>query len=213
MGPPQNVHAQAETDGIGYFPQIEVQPVGVQPLAPDQPPFPEALPVAQPEPKCHTKWAGVCGVRHWGLSFNVGIPDGAGIDFIWHPARWARWQVGATYNTLNFGAHGGITVVPLGWGPSLTAEAGHSFNGSVNSVYGTHEAVLGAVGYSYADLHAGLEFGRNRFTFFVHGGMTYLQSTIQGATQQINNPNVTFTEGPNVLIWFPSFKTGINFYF
>ena len=49
----------------------------------------------------------------FGVRLSAGSPEGVGISALIHPRRWLRAHVGATRNTLGFGARGGLSLIPL----------------------------------------------------------------------------------------------------
>jgi hypothetical protein len=173
-------------------------PLPVEPLVRHEAP-------AEPAPRTN--------LHHFGMGLSVGVIDGAGLDLYFRPAKWLRTSAGGTYNTIAAGFHGGLTLAPFGWGPSVTAEAGHALQGNINAVYGTHEPALSSVGYSYANLHGGWEFGHKRATFFIHVGESFIATQVHNLNQQLNSSQVTFTKDPNVSLWVPSFKLGLVIYF
>src|SRR5262252_2974445 len=91
-----------------------------------------------------------------GVMADVGLPDGAG-----------------------------ASLLPFGWGPSLTVEGGHYFDGDANGLVRKFagsgyqsSAVLERVGYDYANAHLGLDLGFRRVTFFVHAGMSFIRASV-----------------------------------
>jgi hypothetical protein len=157
-----------------------------------------------------------------GLKLDGGVPDGAGLSLLVRPLSFLRFEAGATTDLAAPGARGGITVsVPWYISPSLTAEAGHQFPGDMNGVIarfsGTNPAlsVLRRFSYSYANLHAGLEFGNpNRVMFTIHAGYSYFVSTTDGLSATLNKENSQLSSQgeATVRVWAPSAKVGLLFY-
>jgi hypothetical protein len=166
--------------------------------------------------------------RFLGATLDLGFPDGAIVGVVGRPSNWLRLAAGAGTNSVSPGVRGGITLIPLGSGPSLTLEAGHYFNGNAN---GTVSAFAGSsyqgsrladkVGYQFANLHLGMELGKERFTFFFHGGMSYVHSVLYGANNELGgqtqnadggSTTVVINGDPVITAWMPSFKLGFIFY-
>ena len=163
----------------------------------------------------------------FGLMADAGVPDGAIGAFVIRPADWLRLHVGAGTNTVSAGYRGGVTVVPFGWGPSLSFEAGNfragDANGLVRQVVGARASVsslFGRVGYTYYNMQLGLELGRGSLQFFIHGGVSFLRATLPDATAAltaVQNPkdatSVELHGDPVVRVWTPSLKLGLAYYF
>src|SRR5438477_8211508 len=99
-----------------------------------------------------------------GLMTDAGLPDGVNGSLVFRPARWVRAHVGGGYNMISSGVRGGVTLAPFGWGPSVSLEGGHYFEGNANGLARKaagadfkDSAVLERVGYDYANGHLGLE--------------------------------------------------------
>lgn len=162
--------------------------------------------------------------RMFGAMLDVGVPDGVMAGVSLRPWSWVRVQAGGGSNAVSLGVRGGVVVVPFGVGPSLTLEGGHYFEGDAN---GVAAAVVGPeyensktaqrVGYDFANGHLGLELGREVFTFFIHGGISYVRSEIHdvndvlgGVTANADGTTtrITINGNPVVRAWVPSLKLG-----
>ena len=129
------------------------------------------------------------------------------------------------------GVRGGVSLLPFGVGPSVSLEAGHTFDGNANGLARTFagssysdNAVLQRIGYDYANLHLGLDFGGRRVVFFIHGGMSYVRATVHNLNAEISNSTsfggagssggttVSFNQDPVVRVLTPSAKLGLIFY-
>ncbi|MBI3557012.1 MAG: hypothetical protein HY074_12170 [Deltaproteobacteria bacterium] len=177
-----------------------------------------------PKPKPH--------ITHFGMTIDAGLPDGAGASVVFRPWKWLRARVGGNYNGVSGGISGGVTFLPPVFFPVLptaTVEAGHYFEGDANWIarlaagnQSTDIASLKRVSYDYVNGHLGLEFGsQNRFVFYIHGGFTYLHTTVNDLQTTINQQNsgggsstttVTFKD-PTVNAIVPSGKLGFLIYF
>ncbi len=171
-------------------------------------------------------------INHLGVMIDAGLPDGAGASVVYRPWKWLRVRAGGNYNGVSGGISGGVTLLPPVFFPILptaTIEAGHYFEGDANWIarlasgdQSTSIASLKRVSYDYVNGHLGLEFGsQNRFVFYIHGGFTYVHTTIHDLQTTIDQQNsgggsstttVTFKD-PIVNAIVPSGKLGFLIYF
>jgi hypothetical protein len=124
-----------------------------------------------------------------GLGIDAGAPGGAGLTLLVRPLWWLRLNAGAAYNVGGFGFRGGITLAPGQWTvtPTLNLDAGRYLSGDVNKFVTVTDAnaraLLGRTTYTFATAQLGLEFGSQRwFSFYLRGGLTYVISTLSGAS-------------------------------
>jgi hypothetical protein len=148
--------------------------------------------------------------RHmWGITMDLGIPDGAGLGLAMRPLDWLRLGGAVTHNGMAPGVRLGVTLDPLPSpvGVTFTVEGGHYWSGTIPGIQG-----LPPIAYNYANFHAGLEFGnRSGFRFFVHGGASWLD--LSGATAQ-NATLATTLSNLSYRGWLtPSAKLGVSLYF
>jgi hypothetical protein len=158
-----------------------------------------------------------------GVMLDVGLPDGimGGLSYRLQP--WLRLQAGAGSNAVSPGIRGGVALLPFGTGPSLTLEAGHYFEGDANGLIASlagsdyqNNAIAERVGYQFANFHLGFDVGEERFTFFLHGGISYLHTELHhvdevlGATEAGQNAAAAYGIGGDSSIdaWIPSLKLG-----
>ena len=163
-----------------------------------------------------------------GVMADVGLPDGAGASLVYRPMKWLRVTGGGTYNMISSGLRAGASLLPFGWGPSLTVEGGHYFDGDANglvrkfagSSYQSN-AVLERVGYDYANAHLGLDLGYRRVTFFIHGGMSFIRASVHNVDQAIQSDagsssssgtTVAIKQDPIIRAFTPSAKLGLIVY-
>lgn len=163
-----------------------------------------------------------------GIQIDAGVPDGAQAALVLRPWKALRFSLGGGYNIISKGVRGGVSLLPFGRGPSLTIEGGRFFEGNANAAarkyMGDFEdiAILQRVGYDYANAHLGLDFGYQRVTFFIHGGMSYLRGKIRDANQFFTDPSidgmnangveVKIKQDPTVVAIGPSAKIGLIVY-
>jgi hypothetical protein len=163
-----------------------------------------------------------------GIQLDAGVPDGAQAALVLRPWKAIRFTLGGGYNAISKGVRGGVSLLPFGRGPSLTVEAGRFFEGDANAAARKYMsgfedvAILQRVGYDFANAHLGLDFGYERFTFFIHGGMSYLRGKIRDANQFFTDPSidgmnadgveVKIKQDPTVVAIGPSAKIGLIVY-
>jgi hypothetical protein len=163
-------------------------------------------------------------VRHFGLSLDAGVPDGAGLSFVFRPWRWVRASVGAVTNGFAPGIRGGLTFVPFNWAvaPSLTVEAGRFAQGDANGIAarvtgdsGYHSGYLDQVAYGFGSAHLGLEIGNpNRWSIFLHAGYSHVIGTVSSFGAGLSeSTGATLQATPlHTQITFPSAKLGFVFF-
>ena len=150
--------------------------------------------------------------RTFGMTMDVGLPDGAALGLVVRPKfDWLRLGAAVTHNGMGPGVRLGVTLDPLQYAvaPTLTVEGGHCFAGTVPGVQGSP-----SIGYDYANFHLGLEFGnRSTFRFFFRGGASWVNmSSAQAQNSVINNGSTILN--PSYTGWVaPSAKLGFALYF
>jgi hypothetical protein len=166
-------------------------------------------------------------LKRLGFALQTGLPDGFTGSAVYRPFGWLRTQLGAGYNLVGLGLQGGATLIPFGWGPSLTLEGGHYFEGDANGIARSmagagfaETALLDRVGYDYANAHLGLEIGKQSYTFFIHGGMSYVVTRVNGLNEVLDDsagdagsgPSLHVGQAPTVSAFVPSLKLGFVMY-
>lgn len=163
--------------------------------------------------------------QRFGVSLDVGVPDGAVLAGVFQAADWVRLSLGAGYNAISPGVRLGATFTPWHFlvTPSLTVEAGHYFVGDSNSTLhvligsnGTAAQDFQHVSYDYANLQLGLEMGTATMAGFLHVGASYVRGTIHDfqtvLQQSANDPSIEAGD-PTLRFTSPSVKLGMIFYF
>jgi hypothetical protein len=159
----------------------------------------------------------------FGVMTDVGVPDGANASVVYRPLRPLRLNAGGGYNMISKGVRAGATWVPFGsWvTPTLSFDVGHYFDGDANPlarmVSGDpefHSDTLERIGYSYANAHVGVEFGRKWFTFYIHAGMSRISGDIKNLNEEIgDDSSVMFSDDPHVTTTVVSARLGFVVYF
>jgi hypothetical protein len=124
--------------------------------------------------------------RIFGLSTDVGLPDGANLGLVILPANWIRLSIAGGSNSATLGGRLGLALVPLGWGPSLSFEIGRFGVGNTNPLIRSSFKVpswvdpyVQQVGYSYFNSQLGLDFRLGNFFIYVHGGYSNIRAVIR----------------------------------
>lgn len=161
-----------------------------------------------------------------GVTVDAGVPDGANAALVFRPVSRLRIHAGASHNAVSYGARAGITVSPLRtWiAPTLSVDYGRFSDGNANPVVqmisgdgSSSSSVLERFGYSYANAHLGLEFGRTRATFYIHAGISYVTGKLQGLSEASDmtdsGTTITFSEAPTFAATTASARIGLVVYF
>ena len=150
-----------------------------------------------------------------GVMADVGVPDGGTAALVVRPLAQVRLSAGLSHNLIGPGVRGAITLVPLPtwFTPTLSVSYGHYFErdatSAARSVSGDpmlSSPALERVGYDYADAHLGLELGRRRVTFYLHGGLTRVTGHVRnldqttGGADGSGDVSVSFTRDPSVTL-------------
>jgi hypothetical protein len=160
-----------------------------------------------------------------GLMADAGLPDGFMASLAIRPIEYVRLHAGAGTNSSSPGFRVGMSLLPLGVGPSLNLEVGHYLDGDANGLVRTAVSGLGRfasyvnrLNYTFANAHAGLDIGKQDFTFFIHGGFTYLHARLRDVmpppdtVTSTGRTSITFREDPIVKMFTPSLKVGLIVY-
>jgi hypothetical protein len=162
--------------------------------------------------------------RALGLSLDVGLPDGINLGLVLSPSDWLRLGASFGTNSASLEYRGGVSFVPVGWGPSFSFEAGHCNMGATNSVIQEFFSVptwaksyIQQLGYTYFNAHLGFDLVLGNLTLFLHGGYTYLMGTVRAPNSVIvdskTNTTAIIAEDGKVYAHTLSAKLGIVFMF
>ena len=189
---PANRPAPVVNTPIGSPPAARPGPVVYAPIV--SPPANQPAPIAFAPPSARAEAATLAPAapaspRLFGLATDVGLPDGANLGLVLRPAAWVRLHGAVGTNSASLGFRGGATAIPhwfWHFGPSVTVEAGYCRVGDVNSVLRTFFQIPSwmtdyaqQAGYTYYNVHLGLEFGRGNVTGFLHAGGSYVDGTVR----------------------------------
>jgi hypothetical protein len=152
--------------------------------------------------------------RAFGLTMDVGVPDGAAVGVVVRPKfDWVRLGASATHNGIAPGVRLGVTIDPVDYplAPTLTVEGGHYWEGKLPTLKDSP-----SIGYNYANFHVGLEVGsRASFRFFLRGGASWVDVTAASQTQgSMTGGTVSGIGNPSYSGWLaPSGKLGFSAFF
>jgi hypothetical protein len=161
-----------------------------------------------------------------GLQLDAGLPDGVIAALVLRPVPYMRLHAGGGSNSASPGLRCGLTILPVGEGPSFNFEVGHYLEGGANTLVRSLFVGMGDLGkyvqrfsYTFVNAHAGLELGRRNVTFFVHGGFTYLRATLHDLEVPMDvdparpgRTTLAFTKDPLLKMLAPSAKLGLVVY-
>jgi hypothetical protein len=196
-------------------------PVAAPPVAPAAP---FAMMPAAPASADKAPAAGPPRHRTFGMTMDVGVPDGAALGLVVRPHfDWLRIAGAVTHNGIAPGVRVGVTLDPIAFpiAPTLTFEAGHYWEGKLPMIQDSP-----TLGYNYANIHLGLEIGnRATFRFFLRGGVSYLDVNASNINMGSGSSGTVAANGSNAMsgsgIGNPSFsgwvapsgKLGFSLYF
>ena len=160
-----------------------------------------------------------------GAMIDVGVPDGLLGSLAVRPWSWIRVSAGGGTNSISYGWRAGLTLLPLGSGPSGSLEYGRYQEGDANALAKRFvgggfngSPALDRIGYEYMNAHLGLDFGYRYVVFFLHGGVTMLRGQIHNLDATIQGTNaagateVVVRQDPNFKVTGPSLKMGLLAY-
>jgi hypothetical protein len=179
---------------------------------------------AAPVPSVTTTTERLAPANWLGVMVDVGVPDGANAALVVRPTTFLQVHGGFGYNAISPGVRlGASAYLPWVVTPAVAVEAGRYFKGDANAamarlgIADTDEPMLSEVGYDYANLHTGLNFGRDRMTFFIHAGWSAMRGTLSNTdqimTESDNGITVEVRQDPIITLILPSAKLGLSVYF
>jgi len=162
--------------------------------------------------------------RTLGVGWDIGVPDGVNLGLAIAPADWLRLVASVGTNTAGFGVRGGVTFVPVGWGPSFSFEAGHCTMAPTNQLIrdvfkspSWAKSYMQEFGYSYYNAHLGFDFVWGNVSAFLHGGYTYLSGTVHGPNSVVvdksTQTTATIAEDGKIYAHTLSVKLGFVYLF
>jgi len=163
----------------------------------------------------------------FGVSTDVGVPDGAMASIVVRPLPFIRAHAGAGYNAISTGFRAGATLcLPFWISPTASLSYGRYAEGDANPLArmvtgdpSTHHEMLEKVGYQFADGYLGLQFGRERVSFQIEAGYSRINGKIRNLDSMMDSEaadasssSVTIKQDPNVTVWSLSARIGLTVY-
>ncbi len=152
------------------------------------------------------------------------MPDGLNLGLVLAPADWMRLVAAIGSNSASLDYRGGVSLVPMGWGPSFTLEVGHCDTAPTTGLIRTFFTVpswvrpyVQQLGYTYVNAHVGFDYRLGGLILFVHGGFTYLSGTLRSPNPIVvdssTNTSITIAQDGNVTAYTLSGKAGFLYMF
>jgi hypothetical protein len=163
----------------------------------------------------------------FGVSTDVGVPDGAMASIVIRPLPFLRAHAGAGYNAISTGVRAGATLsLPFWFSPTASISYGMYPEGDANPIArrisgdpDMHNPMLEKIGYQFADGYVGLQFGRRRVSFQIEAGYSRIEGKIRnldamssGDMPEDSQTTVTINQDPNVVVWSLSARVGLTVY-
>jgi hypothetical protein len=158
-----------------------------------------------------------------GVASDVGMPDGLNVGLVFAPVDWLRLGLSLGSNSASLDYRGGLSFVPMGWGPSFNFEVGHCNTAATTeviryffSVPSWVEPYVQQFGYTYFNAHVGYDWTIGNVTLFAHGGYTYLRGTVHAPQPVVidqSNTTVTIARDGSVHAHTLSAKVGLIYMF
>lgn len=155
------------------------------------------------------------------LTFDVGVPEGAGPSVAFAVLPMLRLQVGVAYNAIAPGIRGGAMLTPFASfvRPTLSVHAGHFEPGDARGLVEAfsdsafaRSPLLNRLQYDFVSGHLGVEVGRQSGTFFfVRGGLSRSTLRLGGfgsfLQQAFADPSASAVT-PTLTVTAPSLQLG-----
>ena len=120
------------------------------------------------------------------IGTDVGVPDGINLVLAVEPLYWVRLSMAGGSNTSSLGYRLGLTLIPLGFGPSLSVEGGNYSVTEPNSVVRKFfevptwvEPYVQQIGYRYLNAQLGWDLRVGDFVVYLHGGYSYIHGLVR----------------------------------
>lgn len=163
----------------------------------------------------------------FGVSTDVGVPDGAMASIVARPLSFLRAHAGAGYNAISTGFRAGATLsLPFWLSPTASISYGVYPEGDANPIArrisgdpDMHNPMLEKIGYQFADGYVGLQFGRERVAFQIEAGYSRIEGKVRnlnamtsGEDMPDSQSSVSINQDPNVVVWSLSARIGLTVY-
>lgn len=160
----------------------------------------------------------------FGVSTDVGVPDGAMASIVVRPLSFLRAHAGAGYNAISTGFRAGATLsLPFWLSPTASFSYGVYPEGDANPIArrvsgdaDMHSPMLEKIGYQFADGYLGLQFGRERVSFQIEAGYSRIEGKIRNLSAamdgEMDSQSTLTVQDPNVVVWSLSARIGLTVY-
>lgn len=162
----------------------------------------------------------------FGVTTDVGVPDGAMASLVVRPLRFLRAHVGAGHNAISAGFRAGATLsLPFWLSPTASISYGRYAEGDANPLArrisgdpSIDNAMLEKVGYQFADGYLGLQLGRRRVSFQLEAGYSRIEGKVRNLDAMTSgddpdaSTSVSINQDPNVVLWSLSARIGLTVY-
>ena len=158
---------------------------------------------------------------------DAGLPDGVNGSLVYRLFRPLQIHAGGGTNLISMGVRAGaqLYLLPTVVSPSLSVEAGHYFAANANAFANrlgvtsdSDNPLLRDFGYDYANLHLGLDLGRDRYSFYVHAGLSAIRAKLHNFGESVSDDardgiSVEVRQDPTATFIVPSARMGFLFFF
>jgi|GEM_PF-1166661 len=182
------------------------------PPATEHPEGPVGYLIESPKPQKTKKPLPRLGVR-----LDVGLPDGAGLDFLGRPVPFLQLYLGMMSNALGVGLRGGASYSPKHgvFRPALSLEAGHHFNGATWYLPSNTDLdvrnFVSSIQYTFVNGTLGFDLGSPNVAFVFRFGGSFLFFSSQGISpQKMDDATRFYMKKAKFRTFLPTFKFGIS---
>jgi hypothetical protein len=158
---------------------------------------------------------------------DMGVPDGLNGSVVYRLFRPLNLHAGLGTNLISYGVRAGASlyILPTTVSPTLNVEAGHYFPGDANATAnrlglssGADNPLLREVGYDYANLHLGLDIGRESSSFYIHVGVSTVRGKLRHLDETVSDDadedlNIDVRRTATATLVGPSGRIGFVFFF
>ncbi|MEW5741289.1 MAG: hypothetical protein AB1938_20370 [Myxococcota bacterium] len=181
---------RVSAEAFSPAPASEEATSGLPPSPTDAPradavPFPADAPASEPSALGVEQRVETVREQPWlGAQLDVGFPDGLGASVMVMPFEWLRVQVGGSWNGASRGVRAALVALLFpsffkSVRPTFSVEGGYAFDTDSRWLQElvsdpALEAALSRVTVLHGGGQLGVEFGSKYFSFFIRGGVSYV---------------------------------------
>ena len=134
------------------------------------------------------------------IGTDVGVPDGLHLALAVEPLSWMRLSVAGGSNTASYGGRLGLTLIPMGYGPSLSVEGGTYSVSEPSSLVRSFfkvpkwvEPYVQQIGYRYLNAQLGYDLRLGNFVVYLHGGYSYIRGIVRSPEAVVLDSTTGYT--------------------